>query len=320
MRHASRLSVLLLVSLAALGCRERAPAPGPLRVAFDLWPGYFPAILAAEAGTFDSLGVDVRITIPENTAQMLTAFAADEYDAVAASLADLLPVMDRLPPVRIVACTDESYGADVVMARPGIASASALRGRRVGLKMGGFSELFVRHLFYTAGVAAEEVQLVDLDGSEVVAALRAGEIDAGQTWEPYAMTLAAEGYRTLITSREVPGLIIQCLAIRETVVAQRPTDVQRLVDGWFLQQAALRRDPEPALRRIAARLGRPEQELRIDGVRFLDRAENVRLLAGSDSTVSLARILARQQGFLGSLGLLRAPVDAARITDPRFVQ
>lgn len=306
--------------LVASACGEPAREPTPLRVAFDLYPGYFPGLLAETQGVFDSLGVRVSFTIPENTARMLAAFGAESYDVVVASLADVVPVLDRLPTVRIVMCSDESAGADVVVAVPGIRSVRDLRGRRIGLKMGGFSELFVREMLATARLTSDDVELVDLDGSAIGDALKAGRIDAGQTWDPYLTTLQAEGFRPIFSSEAVPGLIVQCAFSLETVVAERFEELARFIDGWFIGQARLLADPAAAKRALAGRVQRAEAELSLDGIRFFDRRENRRRFDTADGTSPLAETLRRHEAFFGSLGLLRTPIDPGRLIDARFIR
>jgi NitT/TauT family transport system substrate-binding protein len=318
-RSLGPLTVAAGIALAGLGCREPAAPPVPLRVVSDLWPGYFPGFYAKQAGLYDSLGVDVQFALPENTAQMLASFSAQRVDVLIASIADVLPVLDRLPDVRIVMCTDESAGADAVVGRRGVAAPAALRGKRVGVKLGGFSELFVRHLLFTAGLSATDVELVDLDASVVPAALREGRIDAGQTWEPYLSGLRTEGYPIVASSRDTPGLIVQCVFTRAEVVATREADLRRLVDGWFLGQDRFLADTTAGIAAVAAYLGRPATELSAAGVLYLGREENRRRFDGTAAT-PLLKTLDRQQQFYGSLGLLRSPVDAAALIDARFLQ
>ena len=68
----NRRTVLLGLASASLiaACDPRSPEPPkpPLRLAIDLWAGYFPALLADELGYFRDAGLLVEISIPGNTA------------------------------------------------------------------------------------------------------------------------------------------------------------------------------------------------------------------------------------------------------------
>lgn len=315
--------LLRALSLAAatvvMACGEPPVPPAPLRVVSDLWPGYFPGFYAKQTGLYDSLGVDVQFELPENTSQMLAHFSAQRVDVLVASIADVLPVLDRLPGVRIVMCTDESAGADAVVARRDIATPAALRNKRVGVKLGGFSELFVRHLLFTAGLSTTDVELMDLDAADVPTALREGRIDAGQTWEPYLTELRTEGYPIVYSSRDTPGLIVQCVFTYAKVLEARESDIQRFVDGWFLGQERLVADSVGGMASVAAFLGRPATNLSTAGVLFLTRDENRRRFDGTAER-PLTRTLDRQQQFYGSLGLLRTVVDGATLLDGRFIK
>jgi NitT/TauT family transport system substrate-binding protein len=308
------------VGAVALGGCAREAEPRPLlRVAADLWPGYYPGYYAQERGVFDSLGVRVRIELPENTNEILARFASQRVDLLVASIADVLPLLDGMRGVRIVMCSDESVGADAVVGRHGLTDGRQLRGRRVGVKLGGFSELFVRHLLFVSGVDAADVEFVDLDASQVPEALRAGLVDAGQTWEPYLTALRAEAYPIIYSSRDTPGLIVQCVFAHEDVLRQREADVQRFVEGWFVGQERFSADTAAGLAAVGAFIGRPASALSMVGVRWLSREENRERFAGT-AAGSLRATIDRQQRFYGSLGLLRAPVNGDALVDDRFVR
>lgn len=290
-----------------------------MRVSSDLWPGYFPGFVAEQTGIYDSLGVDVQFELPENTGRVLTSFAARQVDVIVASIADVLPVLDRMPDLRILMCTDESAGADAVVARRGITTPAQLRGRRLGVKLGGFSELFVRQILQQAGVDAADVEFVDLDASAVPESLRTGFIDAGQTWEPYLSSLRKEGFPVVKSSRDTPGLIVQCVFTHVDVLRTHEPQLQRFIEGWFLGQQRFLADTAAGLEAVATLLGRSTAELNLSGVQLLTREENRRRFAGVDGH-PLRRTIDQQQEFFGRLGLLRAPIDATRLIDGRFVQ
>jgi NitT/TauT family transport system substrate-binding protein len=314
------ISIALCAAFLATACERRAEPVPPLRLGYDLWTGYYPGHYALGSGIFDSLGVSVEIDLPENSSAMLGAFAVRRYDLIAAPIADILPLIPRMPSVRAIFCTDESAGADAVFAGRGIASARQLAGKRIGMKLGGFSELFVRQMLRDANVRPEEVEMIDVDAAAVPTALAEGTIDAGHSWEPYITPLRADGYSEIFTSEETPGLIVECVFTHADIVESRGEELRQFVTGWFLAQERLLASPEEGLRIVATALARPEVPLSLTGVRFFDRTENQRRFAG-DSTVPALRTTIENHGrFLGSVGRMRAMVDAKALLDGRFLQ
>jgi len=288
-------------------------------MAFDIWPGFYPAHLASETGLLDSLGVQLELSVPQNTARVLTDFAAHRYDLVAASVADMFAVMQREPGVQVLFCTDESAGADAIVSST-LRSASELRGRRIGVKLGGFAELLVRRMLDSAGIELRAVDLVDIDASDVPGELAAGRIDAGETWEPYLTEMRRDGYRELFSSAQEPGLIVECVFAHDDVVIARREELHALTDAWFRAQAQLLADPKSSLPIVARALALPESTLSTTGVRFLDRDENRRRFAAAPGARSLATTFADYEKFFGSLGRLRVRVDVARVINQEFVR
>ena len=67
------------------GCGEQPEPeaePAPLRLAMDLWPGYYPALLAEELGYFEAAKLKVQVSFPANTDRMMADFAAGQYDII----------------------------------------------------------------------------------------------------------------------------------------------------------------------------------------------------------------------------------------------
>jgi len=314
-----RVFLALAVSLAP-ACSEAPPPLPPLRLAFDLWPGYYPAPLAAGSGIFDSLGLRITLHVPQNTKAMLADFSARRYDLLAASVADVFPVLQAVPDLRFLFCTDESAGADALVASGPVGDIAALRRGRIGVKLGGFAELLVRRMLARAGLGTGDVELVDMDASRVPEALRSGNIVAGETWEPYLTELRRDGFRVLASSADYPGLIVECVVTHGDIAARRGDELEKLAIAWFLAQERLLASPATTLPVVGRVLAQPESTLGIAGVHFLDRAENRRRFAGADSATSLTATITAYEGFFGSLGMLRGPINPARLFDDRFVR
>ena len=94
--------------------------PATLRFGYDYWPGYYPALIAAEKGYFAEQGLIVNATKRDDTDAMIADFGAGEYDVIGASLGDIVELTLVHPDVRIILVTDISEGGDAVLARPGI--------------------------------------------------------------------------------------------------------------------------------------------------------------------------------------------------------
>ncbi|MGH8591380.1 MAG: ABC transporter substrate-binding protein, partial [Gammaproteobacteria bacterium] len=207
--------------------------PATLRFGYDYWPGYYPALIAAEKGYFAEEGLTVEATKRDDTDALIADFGAGEYDAIGASLGDIVDLTLVHPDVRIILVTDISEGGDAVLARPGVEKVEDLRGRAFGVNLGSFAELFVLTVLKSHGLSSADIRLVDTDAAELPAKLKSGEIDAGHTWEPFVTQARDEGARVLFTSAATPGLIQDVVAVRGEVLRERAKALGAFVKGWF---------------------------------------------------------------------------------------
>jgi hypothetical protein len=101
-----RLCAALGVTLAGgsaawlAGCGESGTdggEPAPLRLAMDLWPGYYPVLLAEDLGWFAEDRVRLKVSFPANTDRMMADYAAGQVDVIAVALGDLSHSQPRRP-------------------------------------------------------------------------------------------------------------------------------------------------------------------------------------------------------------------------------
>ncbi len=319
-----RIAVIALCA-AAVGvvaaCKpagKQEPSRPALSFAFDLWAGYFPAAVAKGSGIYDSLGVNVELRRPENTKEILSDFASGRHDLIGVSFADVVTLSNSLPELRVVMCSDESAGADAVVAQRNIRSVRDLRGKRLGVALGGFAELFVTRVLQARGVDPKSVEFIEADASAVPALLAKDSIDAGETWEPYLSGAVAHGARRLFSTADTPGLIVDCVATRTDVLARRGDEVRRFVAGWFLGLDRWNADSAGSRRLIAATLRIPETDASSTGVKLLTLAENRRRFAAGDSD-SFSRVAETYSAFFARAGALRAPFKGSAVLTNEYL-
>lgn len=313
----NRRSVLLggaatLACMALPGCQ--APS-GPLRVALNDWIGYSTLFLAQELGQMDEVTVRL-VEQPSNTASMM-ALANREVRVAALTLDEFLLAREGGLDVRAVLVFNESHGADVVMAHPGIADLRALKGKRIGVESSAVGALMLARLLEGAQLAPAELDKVPLTADQHVQAYAAGEVDAVITFEPMASQLRARGARALLDSSHFPGLIVDVLAAHADLPNSQHEALRRLVAGHFAAVSYLGRDPADASRLLAPHQQLTPEEVRhaFAGIHLLDLKDNRQWLAGVqprllDSVKSVAGIMHASR-LLGRLPSLDGLVDAS---------
>jgi NitT/TauT family transport system substrate-binding protein len=87
----------------------------------------------------------------------------------------------------------------------------------------------------------------------------------------------------LFDSTQIPGEIVDVLAVRASVLDEQPKAIQSLLAGWFRAIDYLKREPGDAARRMGLRQQTTgEQFLKaLQGLRIPSREENLRMLGGA---------------------------------------
>lgn len=323
-RVSRRRAIALLAGLPLLAACDRAGPDQarqgqPWRIAIDLWAGYYPLLLAQDLGLLREARVAVEVHLPQDTRQMLSDFVAGSYDAVCASLGDMILLTRESEALHMVMVADESVGGDALLANASLSGAATLRGRRVGLSLGGFGELLVLRFLARHGLGLGDVQLFNVDASEVPGRLAEGLIDIGHSWEPYVSSALRRGQLAVFSSADTPGLIQDGLIVHRAQSQARGAELRRLIAAWFEAQDWWRNNPAAARERLMTRLAGRTEDISLAGMRLLGRADN-RLRFGQGATEhGLQHIALEYVEHFVARGLLPRRPRAEALFDGSFI-
>ncbi len=303
----------LLLASACARPPETPPGPTPLRFGMDVWPGYFPALIARDRGLMAANGVDLEVVPARDTNALMAEFAAGRYDLIAVSLGDAITLSRSRPDVMVLLVADESAGGDQLLARPG-ADLDA-RPLRLGTNLGGFGELFVRRWLEMRRIDPAHVTWTNVDASEVPVALERGAIDLGHTWKPYASSAAAKGATPVFTSADTPGLILDVVLTTRESMQRHPEALRGFVRAWFDAVEAWRRDPDAGRAAAMPVFGPAGATASLAGIHLYDLADNRQAMAGG-AEAPLARLIDTYAGFFLDQGALAMPPVAEVMFDP----
>ncbi len=311
------LPLILATALAVAGCSD-APAPVVLRVSIDLWPGYYPGIIARERGMLDEANVDLQISVPGNTDRMMADFAAGRYDAICVALGDAVDLAAMQHGIKLILMSDESSGGDALLGARPFPADGLPPGARIGTNIGGFGEVFVDEFLKRHGIRPRDVELVNIDAAQVPAMLQRGELDAAHTWEPYVTQALEQGAERWFDSADTPGLIPDGMVVREEVLRAHPEAVRALVHAWFEAAAWWKAEPEAGNALVAAALGVPLRDVSLRGLELLDAAENRRRMADRGPT-GLPAVVQRYTDFFLERGVIARAVSPDALIDASFL-
>lgn len=303
-----------LVPLA--GCQGQAVEP--LRIGAHVFPGYEFLFLARSQGTLPPNRV--RLVESPSASASIRALGTGAIDGACLTLDEVMTARDRGIALTVVAVLDVSVGADAVLAHPGVGGLPGLRGRTLGVEESAVGAIMLDALMMRAGLRMSDVKVRSVRFDAHLAEFMAGRLDAVVTFEPVRSQLMMAGAELVYSSADIPGRIIDVIALRSAVLEDRTEEVRALVDGHFLALDAYRRSPQLHQATMADRLhvdpGKMDDVYK--GLELPDRARNRTWFANDAAQLSASAtelgIVMRRAGLLGG-----QPRPASRLFDGRFL-
>ena len=311
-RRAPSLLASAALAGALFGCmREPEPA---LRIGTNVWIGSEPLYLARDLGHLD-LGAVQLVEYP-SASEVLRAYRNQAIDGMVISLDELFSLaVDGLQP-RAILVVDVSHGADAVVGRRGMRSMQDLRGRPVAVESGALGAFVLSRALALNGMQAADVKVVHLESNEQPSAFEKGQIDGAVTFDPYRVQLLRGGATTLFDSTEIPGEIVDLVAVRASVLEKQPNAVRALLSGWFRALEYMNVDPVGSAHRMGIRQQTSGEQFlaALKGLHIPSRDENLRMLGGAAPELALTG--RRLMGLMLEAKLLREEVEIERVLAP----
>lgn len=315
--HFSSLLIIFTILMSACSGTQAVDRP-PLRVAWSLWPGVYPMVIAAEKGFFEKHGVQVEPIFYSSYGEQLPALASGKLDGAGLALNDVL--LDRVAEeVKVVVITDNSDGADQIVALSEIISADDLRGKKIGFVKGSYSEFFVREMLIQKGILPSDITFVEVPPEDVPDAIP-DAIDIGHTYEPFSSQARAKGYNVIFSSADTPGLLVDVIVFRKSVTQERPEDVRAFVAAWFEAVEFWHDNPVEGNAIIAEVTGLNPEDISTEGVKIFDLVANLNAFNVGNDTTSVYFTGQKAQDFLISTGDISRLIKIDEILDPSFLQ
>ena len=297
----------------------------PIYLLVDDWAGYIPLYVAYENGFFEDEGVLVKFDILQDTAEIgeVIELENSSYDGYPAVYPQVLGSGNIDFNSSVVYVFDYSYGGDVIIGNPSIRSIKDLRGKKVGVCfLNGFSRMFLISLLEKNGLREEDVEFVEVPAYDVLDALKEGRIDAGHTWDPIKSEAIKAGYNLIASSKETPGLIIDVLAMKKSVIREREKDVQKIVNALRRAYRFIKENRKESYSLMANRTGVSFDDLVnvCKGIKLVSPEENILALTDSGDTISLYSTSKDISDFMVKHNQLDKGFSTEDLVDSRFVK
>ncbi len=191
---------------------------------------------------------------------------------------------------KAILLSDESRGADGIVAKKDIKTVADLKGKKVAANLGWPGHFFLLYNLKKAGIPFKAVPITNMDADQAGAAFIGGSLDAAVTWEPWLSKATSEGNaHILVSTKTLPGVILDVLLVRDETIAKNPDAVQAFVRGYYEALKAYNADKKGAGKIMAQALSlkADEFEAMTEGFRFIPPEEAEKLLAADGGVQKL---------------------------------
>jgi len=200
LRSALRCLAAFIVGMLCLALMPSARAAGlqSVRAAYIPVINWLPAWVAKEKGIFEKNGLDVSLTVAQNLS-LLPGTLGRQFDIVPSTPPDLVKAV--LGGLDIVAVAGEAIETRtnptthvIVRKNAGITSMQELKGKIVAAPtLGAIIHVSVLHCLKKVGIDPASIRGIEVPFPNMADQLKAGNVDAVESLEPFAGQLLAAG-------------------------------------------------------------------------------------------------------------------------------
>jgi NitT/TauT family transport system substrate-binding protein len=321
-------SVFLLFAVAACGKDEVAnttkdgKSSEPLKVTLPTWTGYGPLFLAKEKGFFEKNGIDVELSIIEGLGERKQALASGKIDGMATALDVQVTLAASSIPVQVVWLLDDSYGGDGILVKNGINDVKDLKGKTVAFEVGSTSHMLALTALKQGGLTEEDVEVVQMSAGDAGAAFAAGKVDAAVTWEPWLTKGAEANGKVLLTTKDLPGIIVDTVSFKDDVIKKRPNDVRAFVKAMGEAMDYWKENEKEANEIMAngLKIDVEEFEATQTGLKFFAKEDNEKLFGTASDKGSIFEATESAITFYKEQGLIEKEPKAEELINPSFLK
>jgi NitT/TauT family transport system substrate-binding protein len=310
-----RLFFVSVTSVLIMSCGESQP----ISVAHHPWPGY--ELIDLYQSLVPESRKHLNIIRTQDSKESIALLESGQVDAAALTMDEALTVREAGTKIKVVLIFDISAGADVVIGNKSISEPHQLVNKRIAYTPGPLSMLILSKLFESSeALGWDNVELQPVSSSEHQSVIEEGKAEAVVTYPPASRQLILDNKNILFDSSEMPNLIFDVLAVRESSLNfSNRNNIRNLINAHFEGRQHFISNPQDASFRLSQKFGLAAQEVinTYRGLLLPDSRENHRLLGGDSPQIE--RYATEIVEVLSSHGLISPTVSTAELFTDQYL-
>lgn len=250
-------AALALIASACGGEGLTSGGGNTVRIAYQVIPNSAP-IVKHEGWLEDEIDMEVDYRQYDAGADVNQAVAAGSVDIGLAGSTLVANGIATGLPYEVPWIYDVIGDNEALVAQEGISSIEDLEGKKVATPLGSTTQYSLVEALKQAGVDPGDVEILDMEPPDALAAWKNGSIDAAYVWHPTLQQMIDDGGKVLVTSGDLAekGVVTADLGIVSSDFANEHPDV---VAAWLRAEnrgvELIKRDPEKAAEIVADEFG-----------------------------------------------------------------
>jgi NitT/TauT family transport system substrate-binding protein len=293
-KTALALSCALGLAAAAPPARAAAPALDPMTIGVVIWIGYGPFYVADALGLWKNHGMKVRLQVFNDPALIPPAIAGNAVEGGIVTYDQVIGQDAKGQHQAVVMPVDYSDGGDAIVAAASVKSVADFKGQKIAFNSLSPSDFLLSYALSTQGLSEKDIVSADMTPEAIPAAMVAGRIRIGVTYEPFVSQITQQGggkeFRVIYSSHDAFGLICDVLAFDRRQIARHPAEIKAVLQGYFDGLDYMRKYPDKSAEIIGKFMGISPAEVKaqLHVIHNPTLQEMLANLARSRSTASFA--------------------------------
>lgn len=256
MRRLGNSALLAAIMAACLAGPADAAPKTAFKIAWSIYVGWMPWPYAQESGILkkwaDKYGITIQLTEVNDYVESINQYTAGAFDGVVVTNMDCLtiPAAGGVDSTAII-LGDYSNGNDAVILKRASESdhpkLADIAKRKVNLVQFSVSQYLLARALDTVHLSERDLSLVNTSDADIVAAFGTRDVGAVVAWNPQVSEILKSPLaEKVFDSSQVPGEIIDMLALKTDVIKENPNLAKALTGAWYEVMATMTGDSATA--------------------------------------------------------------------------